>query len=133
MRHFAHILRRRCTDRKSGALSCRLMHSCSGVDRHMQHAVFHTIAFLAFSCLAFSTAATWCRIFMSRNFMSLAFSASPLEAVFACLGLGSALVSNQLPHLSSASKFPPRSCLCLDRHGSGLRHKCINIYVVSLL
>jgi len=36
----------------------------------MQHAVFHTIAFLAFSCLAFSTPATWCRIFMSRNFMS---------------------------------------------------------------
>jgi len=34
----------------------------------MQHAVFHTIAFLAFSCLAFSTPATWCRIFMSRNF-----------------------------------------------------------------
>ena len=41
---------------KSGALSCRLMHSCSAMDRHMQHAVFHTIAFLAFSCLAFSVA-----------------------------------------------------------------------------
>ena len=27
---------------------------CSAMDRHMQHAVFHTIAFLAFSCLAFS-------------------------------------------------------------------------------
>jgi len=39
---------------KSGALSCRLMHSCSAMDRHMQHAVFHTIEFLAFSCLAFS-------------------------------------------------------------------------------
>ena len=39
---------------KFGALSCRLMHSCSAMDRHMQHAVFHTIAFLAFSCLAFS-------------------------------------------------------------------------------
>ena len=30
------------------------MHSCSAMDRHMQHSVFHTIAFLAFSCLAFS-------------------------------------------------------------------------------
>ena len=40
-----------------GALSCRLMHSCSAMDRHMQHAVFHTIAFLAISCLAFSTPA----------------------------------------------------------------------------
>ena len=30
------------------------MHSCSAMDRHMQHAVFHTFAFLAFSCLAFS-------------------------------------------------------------------------------
>jgi len=75
---------------KSGALSCRLMHSCSAMDRHMQQAVFHgpTIAFLAFSCLAFpplhsgaadsclafSTPATWCRIFMSRNFMSRIFS-----------------------------------------------------------
>ena len=39
---------------KSGALSCRLMHSCSAMDRHMQHAVFHAIAF--------------CRIFMSRIF-----------------------------------------------------------------
>ena len=47
---------------KSGALSCRLMHSCSAIDRHMQHAVFHTIAFLAFSCPAISC---------------LAFSASP--------------------------------------------------------
>ena len=59
---------------KSGALSCRLMHSCSAMDRHMQHAVFHTIAFLAFSCLAFSTPTAWCRIFMSRNFMSRIFS-----------------------------------------------------------
>ena len=56
------------------ALSCRLMHSCSAMDRHMQHAVFHTIAFLAFSCLAFSTPATWFRIFMSRDFMSRIFS-----------------------------------------------------------
>ena len=39
---------------KSGAVFCRLMHSCSAMDRHMQHAVFHTIAFLAFLCLAFS-------------------------------------------------------------------------------
>ena len=67
--HFAHILRRRCTARKSGALSCRLKHSCSAIDRHMQHAVFHTIAFFlhfhvshfpplqhgaAFSCSAIS-------------------------------------------------------------------------------
>jgi len=39
---------------KSGALSCRLMHSCSAMDRHigLQHAVLHTIAFLAFSCPA---------------------------------------------------------------------------------
>ena len=73
---------------KSGALSCRLMHSCSAMDRHMEHAVFHTFAFLAFSCLAFSTPqsgaensclafstlAFWCRIFMSRNFMSRIFS-----------------------------------------------------------
>ena len=59
---------------KSGALSCRLMHSCSAMDRHMQHAVFHTIAFLVFSCLAFSTPATWCHIFMSRNFVSSIFS-----------------------------------------------------------
>ena len=59
---------------KSSALSCRLMHSCSAMDRHMQHEVFHTIAFLAFSCLAFSTPATWCRIFMPRNFMSRIFS-----------------------------------------------------------
>jgi len=36
--------------------------------------VFHTIAFLAFSCLAISTPATWCRIFMSRKFMSRIFS-----------------------------------------------------------
>ena len=63
---------------KSGALSCRLMHSCSAMDRHMQHAVFHNIAFLAFSCLAFSTPAKWCRIFMSRNFMSRIFSV-PVE------------------------------------------------------
>ena len=63
---------------KSGALSCRLMHSCSAMDRHMQHAVFHNIAFLAFSCLAFSTLATWCRIFVSRNFMSRIFSV-PVE------------------------------------------------------
>ena len=34
----------------------------------MQHAVFHTIAFLAFSCFAFSTLAIWCRKFMSRIF-----------------------------------------------------------------
>ena len=58
---------------KSGAFSCLLMHSSSAMDRHMQHSVFHTIAFLAFSCLAFSTPATWCRIFMSRNFMSRIF------------------------------------------------------------
>ena len=38
------------------------------MDKHMQHAVFHTIAFLAFSCLAFSTLASWCRKFMSRIF-----------------------------------------------------------------
>ena len=50
------------------------MHSCSAMDKHMQHSVFHTIAFLAFSCLAFSTPATWCRIFMSRKFMSRIFS-----------------------------------------------------------
>ena len=74
--HFAHILRRRCTDRKSGALSCRLMHTCSAMDRHMQHAVFHTIAFLAFSCLAFSTPATWCA-FSCPAISCLAFSASP--------------------------------------------------------
>ena len=59
---------------KSGALSCLLMHSCSAMDRHMQHSVFHTIAFLAFSCLTFSTPETWCRIFMSRKFMSRIFS-----------------------------------------------------------
>ena len=59
---------------KSGALSCLLIHSCSAMDRHMQHSVFHTIAFLAFSYLAFSTPATWCRIFMSRKFMSHIFS-----------------------------------------------------------
>ena len=53
---------------KSDALSCQLMHSCSAMDKHMQHAVFHTIAFLAFSCLAFSTLASWCRKFMSRIF-----------------------------------------------------------------
>ena len=53
---------------KSGALSCRLMHSCSAMDRHMQHAMFHTIAFFAFSCLAISTLASWCRKFMSRIF-----------------------------------------------------------------
>ena len=40
----------------------------------MQHAVFHTIAFLVFSCLAFSTPATRCHIFMSRNFVSRIFS-----------------------------------------------------------
>ena len=34
----------------------------------MQHAVFHTIVFLAFSCFAFSTLAIWCRKFMSRIF-----------------------------------------------------------------
>ena len=45
------------------------IYSCSAMDRHMQHAVFHTFAFLAFSTLAF-----WCRIFMSRNFMSRIFS-----------------------------------------------------------
>ena len=50
---------------KSGAFSCLLIHSCSAMDRHMQQSVFHTIAFLAFS-----TPATWCRIFMSRKFMS---------------------------------------------------------------
>jgi len=50
------------------------MHSCSAMDKHMQHSVFHTIAFLAFSCLAISTPATWCRIFMSRKFMSRIFS-----------------------------------------------------------
>jgi len=54
---------------KSGALSCLLMHSYSAMDRHMQHSVFHTIAFLAFS-----TPATWCRIFMSHKFMSRIFS-----------------------------------------------------------
>ena len=59
---------------KSGALSCLLIHSCSAMDRHMQHSVFHTITFLAFSYLAFSTPATWCRIFMSRKFMSHIFS-----------------------------------------------------------
>ena len=53
---------------KSGALSCLLMHSCSAMDRYMQHSVFHTIAFLAFSCLAISTLASWCRKFMSRIF-----------------------------------------------------------------
>ena len=39
---------------KSGALSRRLMHSCSAMDRQMEHAEFHTIAFLAFSCPAIS-------------------------------------------------------------------------------
>ena len=53
---------------KSGAVSCLLMHSCSAMDRHMQHSVFHTVAFLAFSCLAISTLASWCRKFMSRIF-----------------------------------------------------------------
>jgi len=38
------------------------------MDRHIQHSVFHTIAFLAFSCLAISTLASWCRKFMSRIF-----------------------------------------------------------------
>ena len=38
------------------------------MDRHMQHSVFHTIAFLAFSCLAISTLASWCCKFMSRIF-----------------------------------------------------------------
>ena len=38
------------------------------MDRHMQHSVFHTIAFLAFSCLAISTLASCCRKFMSRIF-----------------------------------------------------------------
>ena len=69
---------------KSGALSCRLMHSCSAMDRNMQHAVFHTIAFLAFSCLAFSTPATWCRIFMSRNFMSRIFSVPCCTSAHLC-------------------------------------------------
>ena len=48
----------------------------SVMDRHMQHSVFHTrpIAFLAFSCPAFSTPATWCRIFMSRKFVSRIFN-----------------------------------------------------------
>ena len=53
---------------KSGALSCLPMHSCSAMDRHMQHSVFHTIAFLEFLCLAISTIASWCRKFMSRIF-----------------------------------------------------------------
>ena len=70
--HFAHILRRRCTDRKSGALSCRLMHSCSAMDRHVQHAVLHSIAFLAFSCLAFSASP------LKNCFMQ--------SSSFACLG-----------------------------------------------
>ena len=43
------------------------MHSCSAMDRHMQHSVIHTIAFLAFSCPASSC---------------LAFSASPIKAKF---------------------------------------------------
>jgi len=38
------------------------------MDRRMQHSVFHTIAFLAFSCLAISTLASWCCKFMSRIF-----------------------------------------------------------------
>ena len=32
----------------------RFLVLASAMDRHMQHAVFHTIAFLAFSCVAFS-------------------------------------------------------------------------------
>ena len=52
----------------NGAIFCLLVYSCSAMDRPIQHSVFHTIAFLAFSCHAFSTPATWCRIFMSRNF-----------------------------------------------------------------
>jgi len=53
---------------KSSAFSCLLMHFSSAMDRHMQHSVFHTIAFLEFSCLAISTLASWCRKFMSRIF-----------------------------------------------------------------
>ena len=64
---------------KPGALSCLLIHSCSAMDRHMQHSVFYTIAFLAFSCLAFSTPATWCRIFMSRIFSIALITLTTLE------------------------------------------------------
>ena len=46
----------------------------------MLHSVFHTIEFLAFSCLAISTLASWCRKFMSRIFsVPLVFSARSCE------------------------------------------------------
>ena len=49
------------------------------MDRHMQHSVFHTIAFLAFSCLAISTLASWCCKFMSRIFSVPAHFASSCQ------------------------------------------------------
>ena len=62
------------------------------------------------SCLAFSTAATWCRIFMSRNFMSRIFSVPPrgsfcLSRPRLCLGL-EPIASPQLRLEVSTSVLP---------------------------
>ena len=104
---------------KSGALSCLLIYSCSAMDRHMQHSVFHTIAFLAFSCLAFSTLqhgaafsclaistlASWCRKFMSRIF-------NVPRLPFLCIFTNLELQKRYLPIIRGAgTPFP-----CILRH-----------------
>ena len=93
-------------------LSCRLMHSCSTMGRHMQHAVFHTIAFLAFSCLAFSTRASWCRKFMSRTFSVPAPSSCLCAADDECDRLGTGdqhdLIGSSVANLA----FFPRDWAC---------------------
>jgi len=92
---------------KSGALSCLLIHSCSAMDRHMQQSVFHTIAFLAFS-----TPATWCRIFMSRNF-------------YPCKLVPQIHVSH-FPPLQHGAAFscPASSCLAFSASPSKQRYYC---------
>ena len=89
-------------------------------DRHMQHSVFHTIAFLAFSCLAFSTTpqhgaafsclaistlASWCRKFMSRIF-------SVPRIPFLCIFTNLELQERYLPIVrGTGTPFP-----CVPRH-----------------
>ena len=81
--HFTHILRRRCTARKSGALSCRLKHSCSAMDRHMHHAVFHTIAFFLHFHVSHFPPLQHGAAFSCPAISCLAFSASPCSEVSA--------------------------------------------------
>ena len=51
------------------------------MDRHMQHAVFHTIAFLAFSCLAFSASPFRAALLFPRDYLHTGWLGSRVVSV----------------------------------------------------